>query len=868
MKLFCFLLILLVVFCPDFSGGAGLNADLISICHKITKYHFHSTTPREVKGKRSPDLDINPTLEDFAELCNHVKNASHSLELFEKYLMEDYGGINNVKAIVETILPVLIQRIMNITQQCRIDIFAFIGKLTNGPNDWPMKMLDASGKPLSGILKGATHWAGDFYQCTRINMPFQPGNITETNPLIRGQYCSMHVAIPEYLKKTLIPAHMNSAFASIVDSLEIKWDFCSTQRCSNQELKFIFGPIFDITNKTLGIELTDLTCKTPVHLLKKKTAIGTLVLIGVICIFLLIGTLYDLIFYDKSPEFDEDFISYDNDINMYSSTHYNNAYEMDSLSAGSHTNSFSLNNKNGDIAANGNNEVILIPSENSPSGKKPAPMAPDHSLSKPKAPTTPPLPPPPETETLPGASNSIAFLNSNQNANSFTISGPVPNTNTTTEHDIFNDKTSADRGFGTFLLAFSVRRNAYWLLNTKHTVEVLSCINGIRFLSMAWIILGHTYKLASEDYIKNMMDGLELHQSFTFQAVLAAPFAVDTFFLLSGTLLTYNFLDNYYSKGNIGLKTVFLIYVRRYLRLTPCYAVVLMIYTFILPNLFDGPYWSTDFSENCRSHWWQNLLYINNIFKLKQGCMPWTWFLANDMQFFIISPIILCQLILLPSFAFMTILMLFSAYIISSTILWQKISDPSIHSILDDDTYTKPWCRISPFLIGILLGYFLQQKNRKRSFPKFFQLCGWIFAAGICFFLSYIKYTMNRKENPATWLNSQYTAYEVVSHPLWAMAISWVIIICASGNGGIISDILSLRFWVFLSRLTYGAYILHPIVIMVGMRMNMAPLYLSVATTTYAFIGHLTLSYGLSFIVALLFEMPIRMMEKVISNRK
>lgn len=56
-----------------------------------------------------------------------------------------------------------------------------------------------------------------------------------------------------------------------------------------------------------------------------------------------------------------------------------------------------------------------------------------------------------------------------------------------------------------------------------------------------------------------------------------------------------------------------------YFRLTPCYAVVLMIYTFILPYLFDGPYWKTDFSENCRSHWWQNLLYINNIYKLKQG---------------------------------------------------------------------------------------------------------------------------------------------------------------------------------------------------------------------------------------------------------
>lgn len=97
MKLFCFLLILLAALCPGLSSGAGLNADLIDLCNKITKYHFHSTTPREAKDKRSPDPNINPTLEDFAELFNHVENASHSLELFEKYLIEDYSGINDLK---------------------------------------------------------------------------------------------------------------------------------------------------------------------------------------------------------------------------------------------------------------------------------------------------------------------------------------------------------------------------------------------------------------------------------------------------------------------------------------------------------------------------------------------------------------------------------------------------------------------------------------------------------------------------------------------------------------------------------------------------------------------------------------------------
>ncbi|XP_019645931.1 PREDICTED: O-acyltransferase like protein-like [Branchiostoma belcheri] len=45
----------------------------------------------------------------------------------------------------------------------------------------------------------------------------------------------------------------------------------------------------------------------------------------------------------------------------------------------------------------------------------------------------------------------------------------------------------------------------------------------------------------------------------------------------------------------------------------------------------------------CAKNWWYNFLYINNFLDMATGkeCMVWTWYLANDMQFFVISvPII------------------------------------------------------------------------------------------------------------------------------------------------------------------------------------------------------------------------------------
>lgn len=65
--------------------------------------------------------------------------------------------------------------------------------------------------------------------------------------------------------------------------------------------------------------------------------------------------------------------------------------------------------------------------------------------------------------------------------------------------------------------------------------------------------------------------------------------------------------------------------------------------------------------ETCKKNWWMNLLYINNInnisvvFSLNKThsynpiylllqCMGWTWYLAADMQFYVLAPIFIYSL--------------------------------------------------------------------------------------------------------------------------------------------------------------------------------------------------------------------------------
>ena len=111
----------------------------------------------------------------------------------------------------------------------------------------------------------------------------------------------------------------------------------------------------------------------------------------------------------------------------------------------------------------------------------------------------------------------------------------------------------------------------------------LSCLDGMRFLSISWVVLGHTLNkitawFSSHDlsYQQKVCFGIiyqnhftdishvKVYESFWFQAVDNAFPSVDTFFLMSGCLVTYLMLKELdKSKGRINFP---LLYLHRYLR--------------------------------------------------------------------------------------------------------------------------------------------------------------------------------------------------------------------------------------------------------------------------------------------------------------
>ena len=97
-------------------------------------------------------------------------------------------------------------------------------------------------------------------------------------------------------------------------------------------------------------------------------------------------------------------------------------------------------------------------------------------------------------------------------------------------------------------------------------------------------------------------------------------------------------------------------------RLTPVYALILGFIATLLVYCGTGPTWYhvTLMSEGCRANAWTNMLYINNLYRADesrevselsndltcfiaivyiQKCMGETWYLAVDMQLFLLSPL-------------------------------------------------------------------------------------------------------------------------------------------------------------------------------------------------------------------------------------
>ena len=435
--------------------------------------------------------------------------------------------------------------------------------------------------------------------------------------------------------------------------------------------------------------------------------------------------------------------------------------------------------------------------------------------------------------------------------------------------------------------SFSLYHTIPAVMSTTQPESAITSINGIRVISMFWVILGHTYLfLLPFNAYKNQVDIFQhFIPRFTAQPIGNAYFAVDSFFFLSGFLVAYLTLREMSRKR--GKFPFVSFYVHRILRLTPTYMFTLFFYWYLAVHLTDGPWLNdalgenSDSYKNCEKYWWTNLLYINNFYPVKFGkqCMGWTWYLANDMQFYIVSP-----LFLIPLFFSLTSGLVALGTALTASIgvtgfvagyygywannLYETVSskDPLSPNLPDQNSeiYGKPYCRIAPYIVGIFLGYVLFKKYRialGNTLNFILYSLMWIVAAvtGLAnvygLYSSFHGHEFSAAENVIYFMFSRFG---------WGVTLFMVVYACHHGYGGVVNRFLSLPIWVPLGRLTFTTYLVHEIILLLIASQMRDGLYFTDLMMVVHIIANTVLSFGAAAVITVFVEFPLSNLERAV----
>jgi peptidoglycan/LPS O-acetylase OafA/YrhL len=325
-----------------------------------------------------------------------------------------------------------------------------------------------------------------------------------------------------------------------------------------------------------------------------------------------------------------------------------------------------------------------------------------------------------------------------------------------------------DRGFcgkllGCWDLGFNWRTG---LMKQDGGVPEMRVLNGLRVLSMGWVVLCHgfLYQIMQANVQNKVYAQFDVGGRFLSALLPNGNFSVDTFFVLSGYLGAYVGMRKLNAMDRAGKKVpnvfvlAFNFLLERYLRLTPAYLFVLMFYMFVLPHIITGPHAITiegkmapdmngiggDFLY-CQHYVWTNLLYISNLvpyhdhmFGTKYGdqfaggqfglhtahgglgCMGHSWFLSVDFQLHLLLPWLLVLFRWKPKPFYAVALAGIganSAYL--GFLVYEYHWSLGCHDrgfAGDTNTlyYGKPWCRISAWLVGVVLACY-QSANSTRA---------------------------------------------------------------------------------------------------------------------------------------------------------
>ncbi|XP_031352992.1 nose resistant to fluoxetine protein 6-like isoform X2 [Photinus pyralis] len=406
------------------------------------------------------------------------------------------------------------------------------------------------------------------------------------------------------------------------------------------------------------------------------------------------------------------------------------------------------------------------------------------------------------------------------------------------------------------LVSFSCYTNAKKLFDITTDETEIACLNGIRVLTMIWIIVVHHHLNAYNFPYRNDHKE-EFYASRITRGIIAtgAETSVNTFFLLSGMTLSYVFMRK---TGNLGKFNLLAFYVHRYVRLTPTLGVIVLVYVFLLKYMGSGPLCPeilARVSAPCERNWWKTLLYMQNIDR--SVCVEQSWFLGMDTQLYLLSPLLLLPLLKKPKLALYAIGCLAMGCVALSIM-------PTLLFLRDGNQYSStiktihdraPYNVAGPWLLGIIMGYVIYRNKKAKSdiiINKIYIVVFWTVAVSVI--LTCMFYQFHGAELMVISKSVRRTA--------WSLAVAWIVYACHFGYGGIANRFLSSKKFKFLSRISYSVFLSHILIQIILIESMQVPVVLTESYLLETVWINFAITLPVSIFLTITCELPLISIEK------